>query len=121
VVVEHSAPDGSGAEPPLPSDGQAGQEHAGHAGPEAGDGQDPVPVLEQPPEAAGRDDEALPGAEGQPARRLPPHPGPDARLYRHLLRHTPVRWLPDRRSGGAARVSQLPRGGPTVVPEPLQR
>src|SRR3712207_8012231 len=46
----------------------------------------PGPIPGQPPEAAGRDDEALPGAQGESSRRLPPDPGPDAYIYRHLDR-----------------------------------
>src|SRR6266571_9472654 len=66
------SPDARDPAPLAPPGDQADQEYAAHASAPAEAEGASEEVQEQPPEAAGRADEAVQGGRGEPARRLPP-------------------------------------------------
>src|SRR5207248_10470040 len=64
---------------------QADPVHAGHANPAASDQAAPAKVQGEQAEAQRGDDEAVPGAGGQPARRLLAHAPADPGAHRPVL------------------------------------
>ena len=87
------------------------EEHQGHArdaAPGPRDAQAPERAPQRPPEAQRRDDEALPGAQGQPDGLVPADRGADAGVHHHVpdpARHDlrAVGWQRGHRPSGARR------------------
>src|SRR5262249_8759249 len=70
----------------LPAHDQEHDLDEGHAGVAAADQRDPIEVQERSPAATAGDHGALPGQQGEPARRLPADGRPDPDLLRALCR-----------------------------------
>ena len=68
----------------TPADAEEHQGHARDAAPRAGDAPAAEPVPQRPDQAQRRDDEALPGAQGQPDVVVPAAAGSDAGLHHHV-------------------------------------
>ena len=111
-----------------PADAEEHQGNARDAAAGAGDAQVAGPVPQRPHEAQRRDDEALPGAQGQSVVVVPAAAGPDAGVHHHVpgplrLDLPPKRrqrragpgHLRGRRVSSASRSASSPATSPTTA------